>query len=454
MHTRIILFFLLIILSAFFYLYTVNPVDVSFYITDEWTFVLPVTVLVFVGFATGVVLTALNSLFADTVRAIKDMKLKRAKKALLQSEENFRDGVSASFKGDYAAGVKLLEKSLSLNPSNRAALLRLAEAHVAQGNYDEAILLMERELVKYPSDVGLLFTLAECVLKAKDEHKALGIFDSILRTDSGNRRALVSLRGIYTAKKEWEKALDIQEKVSERAKRGEDLKREKRLQASFVYELALDDFNKERFEEARKRIKDALRLSSDFVPALVLKGRVKQALGDKSSAIKNWQRAYEKTNDPILLLELEEMYLSDSSPDRAITLYRDALGSRPNDISLKLLIARLYLRLEMVDDAISVLESMGCEAYSPYGNTLLAESYLRRNQSEKAASHFKYALRLGYELTPAFSCLACGAEARDAAWHGRCRGCGAWGESGLKPELFLSKAGRDAGLHDKDAQGE
>ncbi len=87
------------------------------------------------------------------------------------------------------------------------------------------------------------------------------------------------------------------------------------------------------------------------------------------------------------------------------------------------MLAKLYYRLEMIDEALDMLK--GCDAAENYPSLygLLGELYLRRERFEKAARAFRKAI----DVQPwrlFYCCGSCGHLASD--WAGRCSGCGLW----------------------------
>ncbi|MEE9542743.1 MAG: hypothetical protein V3V95_03035, partial [Thermodesulfobacteriota bacterium] len=75
MHIKILLIIVVVVFGAFFYLHSINPVDVDFALNNETTYKLPAAYLVTGGFLVGLVLLILNIIIADMRRAVKDMQI-------------------------------------------------------------------------------------------------------------------------------------------------------------------------------------------------------------------------------------------------------------------------------------------------------------------------------------------------------------------------------------------
>ncbi|CAG1771578.1 hypothetical protein BAC2_01805 [uncultured bacterium] len=127
MYTKILLIIIIVILSAFFYLHTNNPGEVTYVVSSTHVYVLPATMLVFAGFFAGVIVAVLNSLLVDARRAWRDLQTKKEKKLLAQADENYRKGTELLVKGETAGARELIEKALKAKPAETGFIISLAE---------------------------------------------------------------------------------------------------------------------------------------------------------------------------------------------------------------------------------------------------------------------------------------------------------------------------------------
>jgi lipopolysaccharide biosynthesis regulator YciM len=425
MYSRIVLFLLLIILCAFIYLYSVNPEEVNFVVTKDWTFSMPVTVLVFLGFFAGIVLAVLNSLFVDARRAIKDIRARREKKLMDQSEANYRKGTEELLRGNPYKGRQLLTKALEANQQDIDILLSLAQANMEDKRPQEAMKVLEAGLLKDPGNMEVLSAVAKNSLSIGDTFKAVKTFKEMLDRDPTNPFALKGFRDLRVEQGEWEEAAQLQKRLVSRGKNGEDLTREKELLAALLYESAVKCMEEGNPDEAAEKAKEALENYDAFIPAHILIGDVHYSKGNPADAIKVWEKAYDRYHEVAFFLRIEDMYLKESDPQNILDRYEKAIKARPGDINLRLLLSRLYLRLEMVDNAIEELERIGNEGEEGfYQKTLLGEAYSRREQGSKAATLFKSVLGLDKELLSPFRCSWCNHGA--VPWQARCQICKRW----------------------------
>ncbi len=438
MYTKILLVVVIIILSAFFYLHTQNPTVVTFVVTKERTYELPVTLLVFFGFFAGAVLAVFNSLLVDAKRAIREMRAKRERKLLAQAEESFRKGSELLVKGDTAGARELMEKALMSKPADTGMTISLSETYIRENRPKEALKVLETGLLNNPNSIGILIAIAKCAAESGDEFRAAKAYEEVLKHDPKNIYALKRLRDYRVEKCMWAEAASLQKAIAD-CERDDGLKRkEKRLLTGLLYESATQHAGEGNLSEAVARVKDVLKNDDSFMPAHMLLGDILCRQGNVSNAIKVWDKAhYRYPNSEPLMLRIEDAFIKESAPAEILERYKREIISHPNDTNLRLLLSRLYLRLEMVDNAIEELERLHLEGEDTfYPQILLGEAYLRRKQGNKAAHLFQKALGLDREFYPPFICSNCGHDSK--SWAARCPSCGEWNTLAMSSSLASS----------------
>lgn len=432
MYTKILLVIIIIILSAFFYLHTNNPGEVKYVVSSSHVYVLPATMLLFAGFFAGVIIAVLNSLLVDARRAWRDIQSRKEKKLLAQADENYRKGTDLLVKGDTAGARELIEKALKAKPNETGLVISLSETYMRENKPQDAVKVLEAGFMSNSSSIGILSSLARCAADSGDVLRATKALEEVVRLDPRNLYALRKLRDFRIKESLWADSADLQKKIVENEKDEATRKREKRLLTGLLFEAASRSFADGKLSEALLRLKEVLRNDDTFMPAHLLLGDVLARQGNTANAVKVWDKARQKfPKAEALILRLEDLYINESAPERILEKYKKEIHANPGDYNLRLLLARLYLRLEMVDNAIEELEAMqneGVEGY--YHHVLLGEAYLRRKQSVKAAHLFQRALGLDREFSPAFVCSGCGGNSY--AWDARCPSCGEWNTLAMK----------------------
>jgi tetratricopeptide (TPR) repeat protein len=168
-----------------------------------------------------------------------------------------------------------------------------------------------------------------------------------------------------------------------------------------------------------------LRIDRDFLPALVALGDAYEAAGDRREAVRAWERAAETHPALPLLARLERAYRDEGRPSRMIALYEDAVARAGDDLSLGVALGRVYLELEMLDEAADQLEKVEVRAPDlPLVHAYLGAVFERRGDTGAAFEEYRRALRLGHAFEWPHACAACGAAV--AGWRERCERCRSW----------------------------
>lgn len=240
-------------------------------------------------------------------------------------------------------------------------------------------------------------------------------------TDAG---ALRGLRTLAVDAGAWAEALTLAERVLESvsgAARGV----EAAALAGAHYELGRIDLAQGRPAAAAAHCKSALKADRAFVPAALALGAAHEAMGDRREAVRTWERAAEVQPALPLLARLERVYREDGRPSRMIALYRAAVGREPDDLALAVALGRVYLELEMLDEAADQFEKVEVRAPDhPVVHAYLGAVFERRGETREAFEEYRRALRRSGAFEWPQQCAACAATV--PAWRERCPGCGRW----------------------------
>lgn len=426
MYFKLIIFLAIFILGGFFYLHVQNPVDVQFALSGKHSYALPPTLILFVGFTIGVVITVINSLVIDAVKGLKGIKTRRQMRQLAEAQDNYRKGVETLASGELEGARHFLEKAVNIKPDDAGMVISLSETYVREGRLKEALDVLENGVLKSPGSAALHLAIAKSSDEAGDLLKASRSLEDVLRLDPGNPYALKKLRDIKVKDGAWAEAVELQRKALGNARSDDAIRREKKLLAAMLYEEAAAAAEAGRFDEAVNRLKESLKSYHAFMPSDILFGEIRYRQGKVVDAIMTLEESLGKYRSPYpILLLIEDFYIKKSAPDKAIDRYQKEIYTRPGDIRIRQLLARLYLRLEMAGKAVDELERLYAESEEDYyTRVLMGEAYMRTNEVDKAAIFFSKALEIERDLPPPFACTACGVEVRE--WAPRCEACGEW----------------------------
>ena len=196
-------------------------------------------------------------------------------------------------------------------------------------------------------------------------------------------------------------------------------------EAALLHEAGRTELAHGRPAAALGYLRGALRLDRDFLPALVALGDAYDAAGDRREAVRTWERAAETHPALPLLARLEHAYREDGRPSRMIALYQEAIARTGDDVALAVALGRVYLELEMLDEAADQLENVEMRAPDlPLVHAYLGAVFERRGEPTAAFEEYRRALRLGHAFEWPHACAACGAGV--AGWRERCERCRRW----------------------------
>lgn len=270
---------------------------------------------------------------------------------------------------------------------------------------------------------------AEAARQDGRHEEAVDLYRQILRRRSADPTALRGLRESALVAGRFQDAVDAQQRVlalaaaTERAGEAE-------LLASLHHERARAELDHDRPDVAIPHLKNALRTARNFVPAALALGDAHVLMGDPREAVRTWERALEVGVSLPILARLERAHRDEGRPTRMIALYREALARAPQDLALAVSLGRVYLELEMLDEAADQLERVEARASDlPIVHAYLAAVFERRGDWREACAEYRRALQLGHAWDWPHRCDRCGAQA--AGWQERCATCRRW--NSLRP---------------------
>ncbi len=434
-------FLLLIILFLAFFIYFsgLNPQDITIFFFPNHSFTYSVAIVVVGCVLLGLVLGYAAHLFGTVGYLMKNWRRERAEKKSREVEAIYRDGVGRLLSGDVKKAHSLLQKALDRDPSKIDTYIAMANVYLQEGEPQEGLNLLLKAKSIEPGSLEVLFKLAATYEDLKRDDDAVETYQAILSRESNNRKAMRSLRDLHIRHDRWREALDLQKKILKASTGSKRLDDEKQKLLSLRYEVAHADLAQGEVDQAKSEFKDIIKAAPDFVPARVSLGDAYCAQNRSEEAVQVWQEGYRKLGKSVFLSRLETFYMEAEDPATLLSFFRNALMDRGDDLMLRLFFGKLYLRLEMVDEAFEQLhavESAGVE--SPQLHLLLAEAQRRRDRIDESIQEYKKALGVNSNLRLGYTCEVCGAESEE--WVSRCPRCGTWGSCSLSGRQLIRSA--------------
>jgi lipopolysaccharide biosynthesis regulator YciM len=383
--------------------------------------------------AIGAGLVFLVYLMRDARRFLRGLSVQREQKKRLKIQELYTKGLNAMLAKRNAEAANYFQKVLTVDPNHVDTLLRLGICKLRDKMPQEAILVHQKALGFAPYNQELLFSLAADYEETKRFDDALEMYKRILSRDSSNLTAIIRMRDLYQRLGHWEELYETQSKLVANPLTPSEMEIEHRKLVGLKYEFGRSLLEAGDLERAKKIFRGVIKLDKDFIPAYLGLGEVYFEENKASEAAELWEKAYKMTSSILLLHRLEDLYLRQGEPGKAIELYMKAVNWKPQDVSLKFFLGKLYYRLEMVDEAFDILSTVDWgDKEFPDVHKLLGNIYLRRGSLGLAASEFKKALGFKKQIIIPYTCSNCDLRTRD--WSGRCPNCGKWNTFGVNLE--------------------
>ncbi len=424
---------LVAVLLVIFALREFNPGTISVNLLPSRSYEISKSVFFLLSLSFGAGVIFIMYFLRDVKRFLRGLRVQREQKKRLKIQELYTKGLNSMLAKRNPEATSFFEKVLTIDPNHVDTLLRMGISQLREKNPQQAILLHQKALGLDQSNQEVLFSLAADYEEAKRYDDALKVYQEILAKDSSNLTALIKKRDLYQRLGHWDELYEAQRRLLSNPLSPSEQEVEHRRLVGFKYELGRSLLEAGDMEHAKKTFRGVIKLDKDFIPAYLGLGEVFFEEGKAKEAAELWEKAYKMTSSILLLHRLEDLYLKQGEPGRAIEIYTQALAWKPQDISLKFFLGKLYYRLEMIDEAFDILSSVDWgDKELPDVHKLLGNIYLRRGSLGLAASEFKKALGFKKQIIIPYVCSNC--EFRITEWTGRCPNCGKWNTLGVNLE--------------------
>ena len=427
MSVLLLLITILIAIILFCWLSLLNPMEVEFHL---WKKVVPtdLSTLMISSFVLGVILVFISTLARDTKRAIEGYQKFRQKKKGQSLKEELNRGMDDFLRGDLPKAKAHFTEVLKKDPSQIDLYFKLSEIALKEGNDETALHWLERARLIDLRNVEILLKEAELYQRMKRFDEAIRILNRAIGLDETSQKAFRSLRKIYLDSQRWEEAIKIQKSLLKITK-GKKMEEEETLfYLGLKYEHARDLLNRgdqDHLESALKEAKEIIRERKNFEPGFVLLGDIYLRIGRWASAGKVWEKSFTRFKSIIFILRLEELYIDREDPSTLLRIYQRALQENPEHWMIAFFYAKLCLRLEMLDEALEVIDEISLKRKDfPALHRVLAEIYLHKKDFGLAAQEFEKTFELSGSSYLSFFCTVCERESKE--WIAYCPQCHRW----------------------------
>lgn len=345
---------------------------------------------------------------------------------------------------DYVAGVNFLlsnqqDKAVDLFLDMLKEDTGTVEAHLTLGNLfrsrgevDRAIrihqTLMESASLSYDQRLLAVQQLGRDYMAAGMYDRAEDMFNQLVDETDFRIGALQQLLQIYQATSEWQKAIDVAERL---VKLGKDKQRGEI--AHFYCELALQQMGNDDMDRAMGLLKKGAAADRSSPRVSIMMGRVLMAKGDYAKAVESLLRVIDQDKELVseTLEMLQTCYLQLGKTEEWAEFLTRCVEENVG-ATADLMLAEIIDRHEGQDQAQMAVTRQLQRHPTMRGFHKLMDYHLH-DAEEGRAKESLMALRdmVGEQIRskPRYRCLKCGFTAYTMYWH--CPSCRAW--STVKP---------------------
>lgn len=370
------------------------------------------------------------TLVVDTLR--RELAARRERRRLREQEAldaTYRRAVDFVADGQAARAVTELEAYLAGRPDDYHGLTLYGAVLRELDRRPEAIEVHRRLSALYPHSVAILYQLAEDHGDRDGGEVAREIQGRIVRDFPGfGLEVLRRRRAEAISRREWAEATRLHERVTGIRRDIGDaaaLARESSLAQGLDYQRGLLLLEQDQAEEAAELFRRLLAHEPRFIPARIMLGEAELLAEREEAAIAAWRDGYIETGSPVFLARIEDYFIEEEEPVRAIETLRGLIAAAGNDLLPRFYLGRLYYRLEMLDESARTLASIGERIKSsPTFHYLLGRIHERKGDLGRAIDSYVACLKQLELGTAEYVCRVC--RERYPDWRDFCARCGSW----------------------------
>ena len=431
----IVLFVLILILVAFFeYLYVLNPIKIPLhYLPGSHNAVDYYLIFyIFAAFLIGILLFLIITLIKNVTVYLKNL-VKNKKQFIITEIDNSIDKAEDLYiKAQYDKAIDILKRYMSKYENSIKAYLLLFKIYKHKGDFKSAETFINKTLeidgnnVKSLNEAGNLYKLN------KNYEKAASFFNKAVEIAPDNLYAVLQLKDLYIKNSEWKNAYKMSKLFLSQSKDKNINKKEERDLTGLKYEFGkflLENEND--LERSAKRFNQVISQDKYFVGAYISLGDILVKKDKTNDAFKLWEKAFLKTNSFAVIIKMEDVAIKINSPQNIIKFYQELIYNNPEKWEYRLFLAKFYVRIEMVDEAISNLKTIPVSIFKDSSlYLLLGECYLKRGKMNEASSSFRKALKNQYPVKLPFVCSKCNYSSLN--YTSLCPSCFSWNTMNIR----------------------
>ena len=374
---------------------------------------------------------------------IERYRLRKASRTSDEIEDEYSRGLVAVLEGREDEALGHFRAVLERDSRHFNTLIKLGEVLRSQEKYAEAIEFHRKAHHLKEDNTQPLYALVEDHEAKGDLERARVVLGKLIGINKNSVAAWRKLRSLHVKGQHWEKAMEAHQRVEKLASAATaNDETDRRCGLGIRSEIAATRLEEGKTREAIAILRRLLKEDERFIPAHVLLGKALLSNGEESAAVQAWYAGFEATGSPIFLTVLEEHYLQREKPLAAIEALKRCIANSTRDTLPRFYLGKLYFRLEMLDDAFSVLSTLeGRASYAPTLHYLLGRIHERRDNHVQASAEYRKVIKEMELVQLEYRCRAC--QASLMVWASRCSSCDEWNtiEVDFREEISLEELG-------------
>jgi len=393
--------------------------------------------------ATGVLGTVVLGGAREISLMIERSRLRKAGRKYEEIEEEYSRGLVAVVEGRDDEALAHFRKVLEWDSRHFNTLIKIGEVLRGQEKYGEAIEYHHKAHHLKEDNTRPLYALVDDYEARGDMDQARVVLGKIISIKKNSVAAWRKLRSVHVKEGNWKKAQEAHDRVVKLSGPGDPQNSaDQRTGTGIRYEMASARLSEGKPREAVGMLRRIIKDDREFIPAHVKLGQAFSEQGNEGEACQAWFAGFEATGSPIFLTVLEDYYLQREEPMAAIEALKRCIASCQRDTLPRFFLGKLYFRLEMLDDAQSVLSSLkGRASYAPTLHYLLGRIHERRSNHAEANEEYRRVIKETDLVQLEYRCRGC--DETLMAWADRCPACGEWQaiEVNFREEISLEELG-------------
>lgn len=343
----------LILVSFVCYLFYLNPDSLTIYLGPNWSLTAPGAIVLISTFVAGVIFSAFFAIVFGIKAYWRERGLKERERRRDRSEKLLLDARGALAAEEWDRAKELWMAIVNRDPENIIARIELSRSLQGAGRINEAIKVLDAARTAEPTNPEVLFRAAELNLAMQNSTAAIDNL-ALLVYHLPNKKAARLARDLSEGLNRIDDALQYQDMLERLGATGKEVD-DARLRLE-LKKIEIDCANDQ------EKLKDALhkfvRRNPSFVPALYKLAIMEADNDNEEEASRLLLVASRNSGEPQYWQEAAKIWLKTAQPGKAVAAGRSGTTEMKgiNKVKSSLELAKLYLKLNMLDEAKSELD--------------------------------------------------------------------------------------------------